>query len=160
MEPVSVVELSEKDYDSVAKMISEFRHELNKLKGLDKEQGHEDSLKELNEYIGKKYPVYIAKSNNDIYGYMVLKKEDTVVWVESIYIKSEYRKQGVAALLFQKAEQIAHGLGNETLFFWVHPNNEKMISFLAKQGYDTLNLIEIRKTKAQSEKGRIRVGKK
>ena len=27
----------------------------------------------------------------------------------------------------------------------VHPNNHPIIAFLAKQGYDVLNLIEIRK---------------
>ena len=49
-------------------------------------------------------------------------------------------------------------MGNETLFFWVHPNNNKMISFLFKQGYDTLNLIEIRKNKGHTPGKTINVG--
>jgi len=37
------------------------------------------------------------------------------------------------------------GLGGTTVFNWVHPNNDKMIKFLSKMGYNVLNLIEIRK---------------
>ena len=33
----------------------------------------------------------------------------------------------------------------ETVFNYVHPNNDKMIEFLRSKGYTVLNLIEIRK---------------
>ena len=67
------------------------------------------------------------------------------VWVESIFVREEYRRQGVAAALHGKAEEIAASYGNDTVYNYVHPNNHRMIEFLRKRGYTVLNLIEIRK---------------
>lgn len=53
--------------------------------------------------------------------------------------------KGIASLLFQKAEEIAESMGQETVFNYVHPNNDRMIEFLRSKGYTVLNLIEIRK---------------
>ena len=71
--------------------------------------------------------------------------ESEVVWVESIFVREEYRRQGVAAALHGKAEEIAASYGNDTVYNYVHPNNHRMIEFLGKRGYTVLNLIEIRK---------------
>ena len=49
------------------------------------------------------------------------------------------------AVLFEKAEETAAGMGEETVYNYVHPNNAGMISFLRSKGYTVLNLIEIRK---------------
>jgi RIO-like serine/threonine protein kinase len=51
-------------------------------------------------------------------------------------------------------------LGGDTVYNWLHPNNEMSISFLKKRGYDVLNLIEIRKRR-EDEKitQKIKVGK-
>ena len=47
--------------------------------------------------------------------------------------------------MFKKAEELAADYGDETVFNYVHPNNEAMIGFLRKHGYRVLNLIEMRK---------------
>ena len=36
-------------------------------------------------------------------------------------------------------------MGEDTVYNYVHPNNEGMIRFLASKGYTVLNMIEIRK---------------
>ena len=71
--------------------------------------------------------------------------EEDIVWAESLYVLSEYRRRGIASLLFNKAEKLAEKLGGDTVYNWIHPNNDKIIKFLKKRGYDVLNLIEIRK---------------
>ena len=48
-------------------------------------------------------------------------------------------------MLFRKAEEIAASMGEDTVYNFVHPNNEGMIRFLASKGYTVLNMIEIRK---------------
>ena len=78
-------------------------------------------------------------------GYVVCRVDSEVVWVESIFVKEEYRRHGVAAALHSKAEEIAASYGDDTVYNYVHPNNHRMIKFLRKRGYTVLNLIEIRK---------------
>ena len=48
-------------------------------------------------------------------------------------------------MLFEKAEELARAMGEETVFNFVHPNNRGMIDFLRAKGYTVLNMIEIRK---------------
>ena len=67
------------------------------------------------------------------------------MWVESIYVLPEFRRQGVAAALFRKAEELAAAYGEDTVYNFVHPNNNGIIEFLKSRGYTVLNLIEIRK---------------
>ncbi|MGI6239888.1 MAG: GNAT family N-acetyltransferase, partial [Christensenellales bacterium] len=43
--------------------------------------------------------------------------------------------------------------GEDTLYHFVHPNNHGMIRFLARRGYDVLNLIEIRKRLPGEDRG-------
>lgn len=63
-----------------------------------------------------------------------------------MYVIKAHRNKGIGSLLYRKAEEIADNLGCNTVYNWIHPNNDRIISFLSKRGYDTLNLIEIKKT--------------
>ncbi len=40
---------------------------------------------------------------------------------------------------------MAEAMGGDTVFNYVHPNNEGMIHFLRSKGYTVLNMIEIRR---------------
>ncbi len=72
----------------------------------------------------------------------------------------EYRRKGIGTALYEKAEEIAESLGSDTVYNWVHPNNDAIISFLKKRGYGVLNLIELRrKWKGEEPKMKIRVGR-
>lgn len=62
-----------------------------------------------------------------------------------MYKKHINGRSGIASKLYEEAENIAKELGGTTVYNWIHPNNDKMIKFLSKMGYDELNLIEIRK---------------
>ena len=65
--------------------------------------------------------------------------------MEHLYVREEYRRRGVATLLFEKAEALAAAMGEDTVYNFVHPNNLGMIEFLRSRGYTVLNMIEIRK---------------
>ena len=64
---------------------------------------------------------------------------------ESLFIREEYRRRGVASALHKQAEKVAASCGEKTVYNYVHPNNHRTIGFLRKWGYTVLNLIEIRK---------------
>lgn len=115
MKKIELVEIRQVN-DALAEMVALFRVELRSYKGIASKPNVEDG-----------------------------RIESEVVWVESIFVREEYRRQGVAAALHGKAEEIAASYGNDTVYNYVHPNNHRMIEFLGKRGYTVLNLIEIRK---------------
>ena len=99
----------------------------------------------MEEYLAAGFPVFAAIMDGEYAGYVVCRVDSQVVWVESIFVKEEYRHHGVATALHSKAEEIAATYGEDTVYNYVHPNNHRMIDFLRKRGYTVLNLIEIRK---------------
>lgn len=133
------------DENKISKLIAQFRVELKSFKGIKSEIKINLAKEEFREYINANYPIYVAENNNELLGYLVCRIENNLVWVESLFVSNDFRRKGIASKLYKEAEKISETLGGETIFNYVHPNNDRIIKFLAKMGYDVLNLIEIRK---------------
>ena len=131
--------------DALAEMVALFRVELRSYKGILSKPNLQAGREEMEEYLSAGFPVFAAAVNGEYAGYMVCRVEDGVVWVESLFAKEKYRRQGLAGALHSKAEELAARYGEDTVYNYVHPNNHRMIEFLRKRGYTVLNLIEIRK---------------
>ncbi len=154
-----VIKYSQEYFYRTAELLSLFRDQLRKYKGIDSKTDIESALEELESFLkDENYPIYLCLENKKVIGYMVL-KIDGVIWVEQIYVDETYRRKGVASLLYEEAEKISKEIGEDTLFNCVHPNNDGIISFLKTKGYTVLNLIEIRKPyKDEKTKAIIKVG--
>ena len=131
--------------DNLAQMVALFRVELRSYKGIVSKPNVDAGREEMEEYLSAGFPVFAAIVDGEYAGYVVCRVDSEVVWVESIFVKDEYRRQGIASALHSKAEEIAAFYGDDTVYNYVHPNNHRMIAFLRKRGYTVLNLIEIRK---------------
>ena len=131
--------------DALAEMVAFFRVELRSYKGLVSKPNVDVGREEMEEYLAAGFPVFAALVDDQYAGYVVCRVDSEVVWVESIFVKEEFRRHGVASALHSKAEEIAASYGDDTVYNYVHPNNHHMIEFLRKRGYTVLNLIEIRK---------------
>ena len=131
--------------DDLAEMVAFFRVELRSYKGIESKPNVDAAREEMEEYLATGFPVFAAIVDGEYAGYVVCRVDSEVVWVESIFVKEEYRRRGVATALHSKAEEIAATYGDDTVYNYVHPNNHRMIEFLRKRGYTVLNLIEIRK---------------
>lgn len=130
---------------ALAEMVALFRVELRSYKGIVSKPNIEAGREEMEEYLAAGFPVFAAMVDGEYAGYVVCRVDSEVVWVESIFVRKEYRRRGVASALHSKAEDIAAFYGDDTVYNYVHPNNHRMIELLRKRGYTVLNLIEIRK---------------
>ena len=142
---MNLVSIGVNDADRIAPLVAGFRTTLNSYKGIVSEPDLGAAKEEIIEYLDKGYPVYAAEENGVLAGYIVCRIEEPCLWVEHIFVREEYRRKGAATLLFGKAEEIAESMGEDTVYNFVHPNNEGMIRFLRSKGYTVLNRIEIRK---------------
>ena len=143
--------------DALAPLVAGFRVVLNSMRGAVTEPDIAAGKEELLFYLEKGFPVYAAFEGNEPIGYMVLRIDEPCLWVESLYVREEHRRRGVASLLFDKAEEIAAGMGEDTVYNYIHPNNERVIGFLRSRGYTVLNLIEVRKP-FSGEKPAMKIG--
>lgn len=142
---MDIVKIDETSAEKIIPLIAAFRVTLRSYKGVSAQPDYEWAREEAFEFLEKGYPVYAAQQNDELAGYLVCRIDEPCLWVEHLFVRDEYRRQGVASMLFAKAEEIAESMGDDTVYNFVHPNNEGMISFLRSKGYTVLNMLEIRK---------------
>lgn len=149
------------DEEQISKLIAQFRVELRQFKGIISTPKIDQAKEEFKEYVAANYPIFVAEDDDkQLAGYLVCRVQDNVVWAESLFVSNNARRRGIASKLYKEAENVAKELGGTTVFNMVHPNNDKIINFLSKMGYNVLNLIEIRKPwKDEILTQKIRVGK-
>ena len=145
MESMKLIEIQRIDAHRLAPLVAEFRVTLNGYRGVASEPDVPASWAEIVEFLDAGMPVFAVEADGDLTGYMVCRIDEPCLWVEHLYVRDEYRRRGIATLLFEKAEELAHAMGEDTVFNFVHPNNRGMIDFLRDKGYTVLNMIEIRK---------------
>ncbi|MBQ9459437.1 MAG: GNAT family N-acetyltransferase [Oscillospiraceae bacterium] len=147
------------DAPAIAPLVALFRVELRSYKGASSEPDEAAGRAEIEEYLAADWPVFAAVEDGSILGYLVCRVEEPCVWAESLYVRPEYRRRGVAGALYARAEALAASYGEDTVYNYVHPNNDGVIAFLKSRGYSVLNLIELRKPwKGETPRTKISVG--
>ncbi len=142
---MELVKIGTLDADRIAPLVAAFRTRLKSFKGIRSQPDTEAGKEEILEYLESGFPVYAVEDSGAFAGYIVCRIDKPCLWVEQIFVREDYRRKGVATMLFSKAEEIAASMGEDTVYNFVHPNNENMIGFLRSKGYTVLNMIEIRK---------------
>ena len=142
---MEIIRLDKSYSTEAAPVVAAFRCALSGYKGIQSKPDIQAAETEILEYLEAGWPVYAAVEDGKIAGHLVCRIEGTILWVEQIYVCEDFRRRGVASMLFEKAEEIAASMGEDTVYNFVHPNNAGMIEFLRAKGYTVLNMIEIRK---------------
>lgn len=142
---MQVIKLDEAQADWAAPLVAEFRVTLDSFRGIRSQPDCSAGKEELLDFLRSGFPVFAAEEDGALIGYLVCRIDEPCLWVEHIFVQEEFRRKGAASLLFRKAEELAEAMGEDTVFNYVHPNNEPMIRFLRSKGYTVLNMIEIRK---------------
>mgnify|MGYP002350290364 CR=1 FL=1 len=148
-----------RDGSEISPLIAKFRAHLSSLRGIKSKITPRQCELEFQEFSAPHFRVFAAETEGKIGGYIVCKIDEPCVWVEQLFVEEKFRRKGLASALFGQAEKLAASFGEETVYNYIHPNNQAIISFLAKKGYNVLNLIEIRKKfKNESASAKIDLG--
>ena len=145
MESRKLIEIQRSDADRLAPLAAAFRVTLNGYRGIASAPDVPAGRAEVIEFLDAGMPVFAVEDGGELAGYTVCRIDEPCLWVEHLFVRDEYRRRGVGTLLFEKAEELARSMGEDTVFNFVHPNNRGMIDFLRAKGYTVLNMIEIRK---------------
>jgi len=132
------------DHEQLELLVAQFRVELGMLHGYAQEPDLKAAAREIAEYEASGFIITVAEESEcRLVGYLVCRVNDGIVWAESLYVAPEFRRRGIASILYAEAEKLANKIGCDTVYNWVHPNNDRIIEFLRKRGYGVLNLIEL-----------------
>jgi ribosomal protein S18 acetylase RimI-like enzyme len=141
-------------------LIGAFRVTLAELRGNPKKLDLDAAEEELVAYQTKGYPIYVAEVDGaGVVGYLVCRVDGNVVWAESLYVGTKFRRRGIAGALYAQAEALAQDLDGGSPYNWVDPENDAVIQFLQARGYDVLNLVELRRPReGETLSHNVRVG--
>ena len=142
---MELIRIRAKDADRLAPLAAAFRVQLKAYKGIRSQPDIAAAKNEILEFLNSGFPVFAVEDNAALAGYIVCRIEEPCLWAEHLFVREDYRRKSVATMLFSKAEELAASMGENTVYNFVHPNNEGMIRFLRSKGYTVLNMIEIRK---------------
>jgi len=142
---MELIRICTEDADRIAPLVAAFRMQLKAYKGIRSQLNVEAGKEEILDFLNSDFPVFAVEDHDALLGYIVCRIDEPCLWVEHIFVKEDCRRRGVATMLFRKAEEIAASMGEDTVYNFVHPNNDNMIQFLRSKGYTVLNMIEIRK---------------
>ena len=143
---MKIIRVDEQTANQLAPLVSDFRVTLQGFRGIVSKPDLKAAKEEIADFLKAGFPVFAALDGGEPAGYVVCRLEGGCLWVEQLYVCGDRRRNGIASALFDKAEELAREMGEETVFNYVHPNNDAVISFLRSKGYTVLNLIEIRKS--------------
>ena len=147
------------DRDAAVSLLAGYRVALSALRGPERTPDEGAAALELQEYLGRGFPVFVAEADGRPIGLLVCRVDGPTVWAECLYVAPEWWRHGVGTALYAAAEELAAARGEPTVYTWVHPDNRAVIRLLASRGYDVLNLIEVRRAlPGETPRATLRIG--
>ncbi len=135
---ISIVEINKHNLASISYMVSDCYQEIHHITDPDLVQ------EQFMSYLNSDNHIYSLTVNGKAIGYYVLVKQNDEYLLESIYIRKEERRKGNGSTLLKHAEEIADH-EHKSLIMHVTATNEIYMNLLKKNGYTTVEYIQIRK---------------
>ena len=134
----SIVAINKHNLASISYMVSDCYQEIHHITDPDLVQ------EQFMEYLNSDNHIYSLTVNGKAIGYYVLVNQHDKYLLESIYVRKEERRKGNGSTLLKHAEEIAN-YEHKSLIMHVTPTNEIYMNLLKKNGYTTVEYIQIRK---------------
>ena len=134
----SIVAINKHNLASISYMVSDCYQEIHHITDPDLVQ------EQFMEYLNSDNHIYSLTVNGKAIGYYVLVNQHDKYLLESIYVRKEERRKGNGSTLLKHAEEIAN-YEHKSLIMHVTATNEIYMNLLKKNGYTTVEYIQIRK---------------
>lgn len=124
-----------------------FHCELRGKKPNSDEKNRESAVKTLWDWISDGHELYVIELNEKTVGFLHIGyRGGNVAWIEDIFVDETMRRKGIATEAIKLAEELIKSKpGYDAVCLEVVPRNLDAMRLYHKLGYDSLNLITVRK---------------
>jgi GNAT superfamily N-acetyltransferase len=133
------------DFDHLSSLYMDFYNELRESQGqrlrLDEKEADRVARESLE---GKSY-VFLVESHRELVGFARVQFWEGAYFVREVFVKKPFRRKGVGSKLLASCEEFVLGNGETSIYLTVEPKHTVSIEYLIRNGYDTLNMLELRK---------------
>ncbi|MDH5482710.1 MAG: GNAT family N-acetyltransferase [Candidatus Bathyarchaeota archaeon] len=133
------------DFDHLSSLYMDFYNELRESQGqrsrLDKKEADRVARESLE---GKSY-VFLAENHRELVGFARVQFWEGAYFVREVFVKKPFRRNGLGSKLLTSCEDLVLKNGETSIYLTVEPKHSVSIKYLIHNGYDTLNMLELRK---------------
>lgn len=134
------------DLNNLAELYRDFFDEMREWQGWEKlKLNHEEAVETAKDSLKDTSWVFVAENKGKLIGFSRLQFWDGAYFVREGYVAQGWRRKGVGSKLLSSCENLVHKKGEASIYLTVEPKLHKSLKFLIHNGYDTLNMLELRK---------------
>lgn len=143
---MDIREYISQDRECVVELIRQFFEDHQRLSDPDAVYDRGDAEEDLDEWLSYPNSILFVLDDSGIKAFLRLRVESkNVFWIEDIGVERSVRGHHYGKKLLQFAEDYVQERGAKSLFTNISVKNLGSIHFFTKNGFDWLNMIELRK---------------
>ena len=146
--PIMIREALRDDTDNLALLLLAFSNEHSQMIGGKGSFTPDQAREEVKRNLRRQDSGYFAaldSSSNQLVGFRRWELSDGFYFTRELYVIPDMRRQGVAKELVRHFEQWVLGKGQNIACISCTPQNIAMMTLARSEGYEILNMIEMRK---------------
>jgi len=144
--PVKIRRYQDSDLNNLAELYRDFFNEMREWQGWEKlKLSHEEAVETAKDSLRDNSWVFVAEDKGKLIGFARLQFWDGAYFIREGYVAQSWRRKGVGSKLLSSCEDLVRKKGETSIYLTVEPKHHKSLKFLIHNGYDTLNMLELRK---------------
>jgi GNAT superfamily N-acetyltransferase len=145
-------EYQKRDFHALSSLYRSFYNEMREWQGWSKSKLDEKEAEETaRESLDKNSVIFVAEDNQKLVGFARVQLWDGAYFVREVFVEKPFRRSGVGSKLLETCENLVRRKGETSVYLTVEPKHAVSIEYLIHNGYDTLNMLELRKDFANGE---------
>jgi ribosomal protein S18 acetylase RimI-like enzyme len=146
-------EYQKRDFHALSSLYRSFYNEMRERQGwtelkLDEKQAEETAKQSLD----NNSVIFVALDHEKLIGFARVQLWDGAYFVREVFVEKPFRRKSVGSKLLAKCENLVQQNGETSIYLTVEPKHSASIEYLIHNGYDTLNMLELRKDLANDNR--------
>ena len=101
---------------------------------------------DIDEWTKENHDLFVIMKEDETVGFLHLNMRGSeICWIEDIFVKEEFRRQGIASNAIAQVEDILKARGVKGVSMDVVPDNLPALRLYHRLGYDRLSIVTVRK---------------
>lgn len=140
------------DFNDVARLYRDFFNEMREWQGWEQlKLSEKEAVETAKESLSKDSWVFVAEDYGNLVGFARIQLWDGAYFVREVFVTKPFRRKRIGSKLLVSCENFVRKNGETSIFLTVEPKHSVSLKFLIHNGYDTLNMLEIRKNLSKAE---------
>jgi GNAT superfamily N-acetyltransferase len=148
---LNVRRYSKSDFEELARLYRTFFNEMREWQGWEILKLSQNEAKvTAKKSLDRDSWVFVAEDAAKLVGFARIQLWDGAYFVREVFVMKPFRRQNIGSRLLASCEDLVRRKEETSVYLSVEPRHSGSLRFLLRNGYDTLNTIELRKDLVQS----------